>query len=191
MALQQYRSAVRLACQLLRAWPSLWVGPVCTACPPEGTLLPGTSGAVMAEGLGEVDRVKPLKQKLPLACGVDQLPLLCTRAEAASCRSRDTGKEGAMAGSYKQECPWNCGRLLWNHSLGAGRTSDLNRLELLPQPEASPLHPRLGSSHPAGNRPTPLPKAALLESFPVWSARMCLPLAHPPVLGLPSASWQP
>lgn len=63
----------------------------------------------MAEGPGEVDRVKPLKQKLPLACGVDQLPLLCTRAEGASCRTHGTGKEGAMAGSYNRSVPGTVG----------------------------------------------------------------------------------
>lgn len=165
MALQQYRSAVRLARQLLRAWPSLWVGPVCTACPPEGMLLPGTSSALLAEGPGEVDRVTPLKQELLLACGVDQLPLLCTRAEGASCRARGTGKEGAMAGCCNRSVPGTVGDSSGITALGL-EEPQTNRLELLPQPEAAPLHPRRGSSHPAGNRPRPLPKAALLESFP-------------------------
>lgn len=77
MALQQYGSAVRLARQLLRAWPSLWVGPVCTACPPEGTLLPGTSSAVVAEGPGEVHRVKPLKQEAAACLWCGSVSYLC------------------------------------------------------------------------------------------------------------------
>lgn len=71
-----------------------------------------------------------------------------------------------MAGSHNRSVPGTVGDSSGITALGLEEPRTGIGRSCFPS-QKHPLHPRLSSSHPAGNRPTPLPKAGLLESVPM------------------------